>query len=113
MMQHLVVAVLYSRQFVIQLDYLSQALPFYSFHSGCGPFASTLQFLEDMSVIVEAFNNILGKTPLSSSFPKVGLPLEEDEPLVGSKPSEECAKCELRIEGMTCGACVEVSSSLA
>jgi hypothetical protein len=95
------------------LDYLSPALPFYSFHSECRPFASTLQFLEDMSVIVEAFNNILGKTPLSSSFPKVGLPLEEDEPLVASEPDGECAKCELRIEGMTCGACVEVSSSLA
>jgi len=40
---------------------------------------------------------------------KVELPLLENEPLRGSQG--ETDKCDLRIEGMTCGACVEVSVS--
>ncbi|ESK96498.1 copper p-type atpase [Moniliophthora roreri MCA 2997] len=55
------------------------------------------------------------KTPLSTSFrvPGVELPLGSNEPLMND-PDKELAldgpsseKCELRIEGMTCGACVE------
>lgn len=40
---------------------------------------------------------------------KVGLPVASDEPLTGKETSNDSEKCELRIEGMTCGACVEVS----
>ena len=47
------------------------------------------------------------RTPRSPSSGHVELSLKEDEPLVaGSGLASE--KCELRIEGMTCGACVEV-----
>ena len=55
-------------------------------------------------------NNLIGRTPLSASFPAVSLKVEEHEPLVGKEytPQPESAKCELRIDGMTCGSCVEV-----
>jgi Cu+-exporting ATPase len=59
-----------------------------------------------MSAISAVFTNILGKTPLSASFGKVELLSSDNEPLVSGSSSE---KCELRIEGMTCGSCVEVS----
>ncbi|RDX54380.1 copper P-type ATPase CtaA [Lentinus brumalis] len=46
------------------------------------------------------------RTPRSASFGHGELSLKEDEPLVsGNGLASE--KCELRIEGMTCGACVE------
>ncbi|KAK7061008.1 Cu(2+)-transporting P-type ATPase [Paramarasmius palmivorus] len=55
------------------------------------------------------------KTPLSSTFrvPGVELPLGSNEPLMNDPDKElgldspTSEKCELRIEGMTCGACVE------
>ncbi|KAI0716046.1 copper P-type ATPase CtaA [Cerioporus squamosus] len=46
------------------------------------------------------------RTPRTPSFGHVELPLKEDEPLV-SGDGLASEKCELRIEGMTCGACVE------
>jgi len=64
-----------------------------------------------MSGISTVFTNILAKTPLSASFGKVLLPSSEDEPLVTDKAGSSLSeKCEFRIEGMTCGACVEVSA---
>ncbi|KAF9807232.1 hypothetical protein IEO21_08306 [Rhodonia placenta] len=53
---------------------------------------------------LSAITNLLG----SSAAPvagKVELPVSEDEPLESEGLAAE--KCELRIEGMTCGACVE------
>lgn len=48
------------------------------------------------------------KTPLSTSFGgKVSLPAEEQEPLAAGKQDNESERCEMRIEGMTCGSCVE------
>ena len=47
------------------------------------------------------------RTPQTPTSGKVGLPTDEDEPLVGGEGLAS-EKCELRIEGMTCGACVEV-----
>jgi len=57
-----------------------------------------------MSAISAVFTNILGKTPLSAPFGKVELPSGDNEPLISGSSLE---KCELRIEGMTCGSCVE------
>ena len=50
------------------------------------------------------------RSPRSPSTGKLGLPLLDAEPLAAGEGllSE---KCELRIEGMTCGACVEVRAS--
>jgi Cu+-exporting ATPase len=45
---------------------------------------------------------------INSGSGKVELPLVENEPL--DKSLGHVERCELRIEGMTCGACVEVSS---
>lgn len=53
-----------------------------------------------MSTLANVFANLLSKSPVRGS---VGLPQTEDEPLTKG-PSETC---ELRIEGMTCSACVE------
>src|ERR1700735_1145751 len=64
-----------------------------------------------MSAISAVFTNILAKTPLSASFGKVLLPSSDNEPLVTGKDGGNISeKCELRIEGMTCGSCVEVSA---
>jgi Cu+-exporting ATPase len=61
-----------------------------------------------MSAISAVFTNILAKTPLSASFGKVLLPSSDNEPLVTGKDGGNISeKCELRIEGMTCGSCVE------
>lgn len=54
-----------------------------------------------MSTLSNIFANLLSK---SSARGPVELPQAEDEPLAKG-PSETC---ELRIEGMTCSACVEV-----
>ncbi|KZP25579.1 copper P-type ATPase CtaA [Athelia psychrophila] len=59
-----------------------------------------------MSAISQVFTNIMLKTPLAASFGKVSLPAEEEEPLAGKEESQS-EKCDLRIEGMTCGSCVE------
>ncbi|KZT25231.1 heavy metal translocatin [Neolentinus lepideus HHB14362 ss-1] len=61
-----------------------------------------------MSILSAAFN-LLPKTPLTSVFQTVALPVGDNEPLTSNKEGggEAVAKCELRIEGMTCGACVE------
>ncbi|KAA1469123.1 copper P-type ATPase CtaA [Dentipellis sp. KUC8613] len=60
-----------------------------------------------MSAISATFTNIWNSAALvSPSMGKVGLPSTEDEPLT-AKLGSESEKCELRIEGMTCGACVE------
>ena len=65
-----------------------------------------------MSKISAAVTNIITKTPLSSTFGVVGLPTEQDEPLLTSERVSCLEKCEVRIEGMTCGSCVEVSQLL-
>lgn len=54
-----------------------------------------------MSAFPTLFTNLMGRSPGRGN---VELPVFESEPLVGGKGSD---KCELRIEGMTCGACVE------
>ncbi|KAL7280550.1 hypothetical protein ACG7TL_005482 [Trametes sanguinea] len=58
-----------------------------------------------MAALSAAFNSIL-KSPRTPTSGKLELPLSEDEPLVASTGLDS-DKCELRIEGMTCGACVE------
>ncbi|THH06595.1 hypothetical protein EW146_g9563 [Bondarzewia mesenterica] len=59
-----------------------------------------------MSAISATFSNLWAKVPMSPASGKVGLPLSDNEPLEGKAPPK-VEKCELRIEGMTCGACVE------
>ena len=63
-----------------------------------------------MAALTNAFSNLLARTPLSSSFgASVQLPEQEDKSLLAEqKDRGEVEKCDLRIEGMTCGACVEV-----
>ena len=65
-----------------------------------------------MSTISTVVTNILANTPLSSTFGMVGLPTEQDESLLTGEAVSCSEKCELRIEGMTCGSCVEVSRPL-
>lgn len=56
-----------------------------------------------MSSITALVSSLMSRTPLTGTFGKIGA--VEAEPLQASAlPSE---KCELRVEGMTCGACVE------
>ena len=54
-------------------------------------------------------SNFWYKGVLTSGSGKVELPFEENEPLDNFPGETE--RCELRIEGMTCGSCVEVSLS--
>ena len=58
-----------------------------------------------------SLSKLLARTPLSATFAS-STPARhpEYEPLVQKDPQSQSdlAKCELRIEGMTCGACVEV-----
>ncbi|KAI8985695.1 copper P-type ATPase CtaA [Trametes punicea] len=58
-----------------------------------------------MAGLSAAFSSIL-RPPHTPPSGKLELPLSEDEPLV-AKSDSGSEKCELRIEGMTCGACVE------
>lgn len=57
--------------------------------------------------------NIWARSPLSSSFGSVELPMGSSEPLMANAGKEldlevpAYEKCEFKIEGMTCGACVE------
>ena len=60
-----------------------------------------------MAGINAALSNMFRSTPRNSVSGKVELPQREDEPLTGGEGLKS-DKCELRIEGMTCGACVEV-----
>lgn len=60
-----------------------------------------------MSGLSGAITSLLG-TKNTAPTGKVELPVAEDEPLVGKELA--AATCELRIEGMTCSACVEVCS---
>src|SRR6266403_3325041 len=63
-----------------------------------------------MSALSSAFSGLWYKDgPAASPAGKVELPVLENEPL-GTSP-EKTEKCELRIEGMTCGSCVEVGLS--
>ncbi|KAM5544236.1 hypothetical protein V8D89_001896 [Ganoderma adspersum] len=59
-----------------------------------------------MAGINAALSNMFRSTPRNSVSGKVELPQREDEPLTGGEGLKS-EKCELRIEGMTCGACVE------
>ncbi|KAH9479350.1 Copper-transporting ATPase HMA5 [Psilocybe cubensis] len=59
-------------------------------------------------------NNILARSPLSASFPQSDSPSPSSKPLMDDEYAKkltsampESEKCELRVEGMTCGACVE------
>ncbi|TFY54275.1 hypothetical protein EVG20_g9770, partial [Dentipellis fragilis] len=77
-----------------------------------GPHTRLIASLNNMSAISATFTNIWNSAALvSPSTGKVGLPSTEDEPLTAkpltAKLGSETEKCELRIEGMTCGACVE------
>lgn len=67
-----------------------------------------------MSGISNAFTNLIARTPLSAAFgANVQLPEAEDKSLIAeTKEHGEIEKCDLRIEGMTCGACVEVRAVL-
>jgi Cu+-exporting ATPase len=63
-----------------------------------------------MSIISGIVSSVLESTKLVAHG-DVELPLMDDEPLAAAKVDDSgLGKCELRIEGMTCGACVEVSS---
>ena len=64
-----------------------------------------------MAGLANAFTNFIAKTPLSAAFSaNIQLPQTEDKSLLAEqKGGVESEKCDLRIEGMTCGACVEVS----
>jgi hypothetical protein len=55
-----------------------------------------------MSMLSSAFDSLRPKSPPGA---KVGLSVAEEEPLTGKEATETCT---LKIEGMTCGACVEV-----
>ena len=64
-----------------------------------------------VSGISAAVSTLLGSnTSVPVPSGKVELPVEEDEPLAAKGLVSE--KCELRIEGMTCSACVEVRTTL-
>jgi Cu+-exporting ATPase len=61
-----------------------------------------------MSALSSAFSGLwYNKDASATALGKVELPLLENEPL--GSPLGKTEKCELRIEGMTCGSCVEVS----
>ena len=61
------------------------------------------------SISAKLSNLLSGDIASTPAAGKVELPFSVDEPLV-NHPSGNVDKCELRIEGMTCGACVEVSA---
>ncbi|KAI0306155.1 copper P-type ATPase CtaA [Multifurca ochricompacta] len=58
-----------------------------------------------MSTLSSALSSLWHEDTLATGSGKVELSLVENEPL-GNSPGDT-EKCELRIEGMTCGACVE------
>ncbi|KAJ7623205.1 Cu-transporting P-type ATPase [Roridomyces roridus] len=55
------------------------------------------------------FSELWASTPLSSTFRSKGvsLPPDPESPALMDKNETASEKCDLRIEGMTCGACVE------
>ncbi|KAG1860723.1 E1-E2 ATPase-domain-containing protein [Suillus subalutaceus] len=60
-----------------------------------------------MSIISGILSSALERTKLAA-LGNVELPLMDDEPLAVAKADDSgLGKCEIRIEGMTCGACVE------
>lgn len=65
-----------------------------------------------MSIISGIVSSVLERTK-PAGLGNVELPLMEGEALAVTKVDDNGSfgKCELRIEGMTCGSCVEVSSS--
>jgi P-type Cu+ transporter len=69
-----------------------------------------------MPIISSVINTFLSLTPRSSTFPTKLEPLdEENDPLVDKEDASSSGgsteRCELKIEGMTCGSCVEVRSA--
>ncbi|KAN0113825.1 copper P-type ATPase CtaA [Russula decolorans] len=58
-----------------------------------------------MSALSSAFSGLWYKDASATTPGKVELPLMKNEPL--GTPLGKSEKCELRIEGMTCGSCVE------
>ncbi|KAH9990156.1 hypothetical protein BJV77DRAFT_1013943 [Russula vinacea] len=63
-----------------------------------------------MSALSSAFSGLWYKDTSATTPGKVELPLMKDEPL--GSPIGKTEKCELRIEGMTCGSCVEVQPGI-
>jgi hypothetical protein len=61
-----------------------------------------------MSLLV----NILNRTPISANFGDIALPLSAENALTKKQASSNIQTCELRVEGMSCGSCVEVLESL-
>jgi Cu+-exporting ATPase len=62
-----------------------------------------------MSIISGIMSSVLPRVKLATPG-KVELPPEDNELLTAADVEVNgSGKCELRIEGMTCGACVEVS----
>ncbi|CAL1715489.1 unnamed protein product [Somion occarium] len=57
-------------------------------------------------------SNLLGRNQPAPAAGKLELPMGEEEPLATTPMGALSDKCELRIEGMTCGACVESIESM-
>ncbi|KAF7794413.1 hypothetical protein EIP86_005547 [Pleurotus ostreatoroseus] len=58
------------------------------------------------------FSSLLSKNPVSPASGKLELPLSDDELSASGTLAGLSEKCEFRIEGMTCGACVESIESM-
>lgn len=59
-------------------------------------------------------SELWASTPLSSTFRSKGveLPMDSESSALMDKSESTPAKCDLRIEGMTCGSCVEVCAAV-
>jgi hypothetical protein len=94
--------------FVFPFPYNSLKVSFTPVIFSCTTTTTTFPPLPTMSALSSAFSGLWYKDASATTPGKVELPLLENEPL--GSPLGKSEKCELRIEGMTCGSCVEVSS---